>query len=768
MSVRPVDPGRSRIVLVGTPAYEDPGLPDVPVVAANVRDLNAVFTDPGLGGFDAEHCVTVPAGAGVAHVGKALTQAAAEAEDLLLFYYSGHGLLGARRRELYLTLAGTRVDQLAFTALPFEAVRDACLDSRATSRVVILDSCYSGRAIGETLSDAAEVVLGQVQVQGTYTLTSAPANRTASFLPGEGHTAFTERLLALLLEGSAQAGEMITLGDIYRDLLGRLSREGLPVPQQRGTGRADLLGLVRNRRYEPARGQAGSSQSLVVPEVVPEVLRAGLDSRYPRLRVAAVQELGDWLGEADAARAAAARTVLAQVAAQDVPSVAGIAGELLREWAAGEGQSAFGRAAVVSEPAFVHVPQPPSRPVWDESSRRLLAVPILDRVERIAEDVANLGPAGRRSWDLTMFAPVAADNDLSRYLPSAERFPDLRRMAEALVRVAPMVAGSDPDRALRLVEAITFPRLKETALVGVAPVVAGSDLDRALRLVETIIDPGLKAMALVGIAPVVAGSDPDRALHLVETITERKEWALVGIAPVVAASDPDRALRIADTITDSYWKSKALAEVAKVVARSDPNRGRRIAKTITDPVWKSVALVGVAPAVAGSNPNRALRIAKSITSQGSKTLALAGVAKVVAASDPDRALRLVETITDPLQKAMALLGIAPVVAGSDPGRALRLVETITDPVWKSVALAGVAKVVADSDTVRALYIAETITDPSRKAQALAEVARVLAGSDRPQAEKSLHDAEQVADGITDLPQRAEVLAQVTRAWLDGN
>lgn len=208
MSLRAIDPARSRVVLVGTSTYAaaTPLLPNVPVVDNNIADLAEVLMDPELGGFDAAHCFVAPPAAGVAQVGDLLMQAAAEGQDLLLFYYSGHGLLGPRRRELYLTLFGTRPDRLAFTALAFDAVRDACLESRAANRVVILDSCFSGRAIGETLTGDEEEVLGQIQVSGTYTLASAPANRSALILPGERHTAFTERLLSLLREGSPSAG----------------------------------------------------------------------------------------------------------------------------------------------------------------------------------------------------------------------------------------------------------------------------------------------------------------------------------------------------------------------------------------------------------------------------------------------------------------------------------------------------------------------------------------------------------------------------------
>ncbi|MFE7529827.1 pYEATS domain-containing protein [Kitasatospora sp. NPDC057542] len=252
---RAVDHHRSRIVLVGTPAYDDPRLADIPVVANNIASLHQVLTDPQLGGFDPDDCWSALDTVSVAEAGDLLTRAAAEAEDLLLFYYSGHGLLEPRRRELYLSLFTTRPDRPQFTALPFQAVRDVFLDSRAAVRAVILDSCFSGRAIGETLTEDANAILGQLQVAGTYTLTAAPGNRTALALPGEQHTAFTERLLRLLRAGSAQAGELLSLGDIYRHLQVQLQAEGLPVPQQCGTETADLLGLVRNRhphRIRPA------------------------------------------------------------------------------------------------------------------------------------------------------------------------------------------------------------------------------------------------------------------------------------------------------------------------------------------------------------------------------------------------------------------------------------------------------------------------------------------------------------------------------------
>jgi hypothetical protein len=64
-----------------------------------------------------------------------------------------------------------------------------------------LDCCFSGRAFGEPMADQASQLAGQVDVDGTYVLTSAHANEVALTLPGEDHTAFTDRLLRLLHAG---------------------------------------------------------------------------------------------------------------------------------------------------------------------------------------------------------------------------------------------------------------------------------------------------------------------------------------------------------------------------------------------------------------------------------------------------------------------------------------------------------------------------------------------------------------------------------------
>jgi protein-disulfide isomerase-like protein with CxxC motif len=249
--MRRPDPSRSHALLIGSARYlRSEALRDVPVIDANVADLAAVLTDPLLGGLRAEHCHRLPEGAATEEAITLVEDVAKRPEDLLLIYFAGHGLIG-RQGELYLCLSGTHPDRLRTTALPYEAIREACLDSPAANRVVILDCCYAGRAIGEVLADGATALLGQVSIDGTYTLAAAGRSVLAVALAGEPHTAFTGRLITLLRTGAPDAGELLSLDEIYRHVHSRMVAAGLPKPVQRNTDTVGQLALVRNAWFGP-------------------------------------------------------------------------------------------------------------------------------------------------------------------------------------------------------------------------------------------------------------------------------------------------------------------------------------------------------------------------------------------------------------------------------------------------------------------------------------------------------------------------------------
>lgn len=127
------DPQRSRIVLMGTSEYRDDKLPDLPQVRQNVRDMTAVLTDPADGVVPEDNCVVIANERDLGLIGRKLLTAAEQAEDLLLVYFAGHGLVGGRRHDLYLALPESEWSSpTSFTSLKYDDLRNAVLDSPAS------------------------------------------------------------------------------------------------------------------------------------------------------------------------------------------------------------------------------------------------------------------------------------------------------------------------------------------------------------------------------------------------------------------------------------------------------------------------------------------------------------------------------------------------------------------------------------------------------------------------------------------------------------
>ena len=254
------DPARSHVVLIGTATHaRESDLPDLPAVANNLTDLARALADPLHGWLTPQSHTVIRDPAGAHDLGPLLVDIAQRPDELLLIYFAGHGLLDARGN-LYLALAGTRCSSLRYTAFPYDGIRDAVLDSPAANRVVILDCCYSGRAV-DVMNDPEGSAYDQINIAGTYVLTATTAITTARAPADARHTAFTGELINLLRTGDVDAPDPLTLDHIYRQLHRRLARSGHPRPQQRDTDGAAQLALARNPAHHYAHARGGLNHS---------------------------------------------------------------------------------------------------------------------------------------------------------------------------------------------------------------------------------------------------------------------------------------------------------------------------------------------------------------------------------------------------------------------------------------------------------------------------------------------------------------------------
>ncbi|MFI0405124.1 caspase family protein [Actinomadura sp. 3N508] len=238
------DADASRAVLIGVHGYET--LDDLPAVEQNLTGLRDVFTDPALWGLPEGNCVLAPQPPTARTVLDTVWETAAQATDALIVYYAGHGLTDPHTDELCLALPDSDPER-PYTALPYESLRRVILGAggRARRKVVILDCCYSGRALVGGMS-ASSRVADQAVVDGTYLLTASAETRKALAPPGERYTAFTGELISTLSEGLPGGPDFLDMETVYRQLHTRLSARSRPLPQQRNRNAGARIALVRN------------------------------------------------------------------------------------------------------------------------------------------------------------------------------------------------------------------------------------------------------------------------------------------------------------------------------------------------------------------------------------------------------------------------------------------------------------------------------------------------------------------------------------------
>ncbi|QQQ76555.1 caspase family protein [Saccharothrix sp. 6-C] len=129
-------------LLVATGEYDDVRLSRLRAPEQDVERLAAVLEDPDVGGFTT---VEVLRDRTDHEIRRAVEEVLAprEADDLVLLYFSCHGLTTAARR-LYFAASNTVQDRPAGTAIPRSFLNEQLEDCRASGRVLVLDCCFSG------------------------------------------------------------------------------------------------------------------------------------------------------------------------------------------------------------------------------------------------------------------------------------------------------------------------------------------------------------------------------------------------------------------------------------------------------------------------------------------------------------------------------------------------------------------------------------------------------------------------------------------------
>jgi len=233
------DPARSRAVLIAAAQFESPNLADLPGTAMGAERLARVLTDPGREGCIPNTELQINP-ENPRRVLEAIERAS-HAQDTLLLYFSGHGLITQQGRLMLATQTSDPASR--FSSVAWDDARSLIADSPAARSLVVIDSCYSGTAAHEAMGTADGAFRLHVSESMTEILTSTGAYELS--FAGHDMPDFTSALLSLLTKGDPNLPETLTSDDIYRGLLNWARRENKPLPQRFHSGNGTLA-LGRN------------------------------------------------------------------------------------------------------------------------------------------------------------------------------------------------------------------------------------------------------------------------------------------------------------------------------------------------------------------------------------------------------------------------------------------------------------------------------------------------------------------------------------------
>ncbi|MER7951898.1 SAV_2336 N-terminal domain-related protein [Streptomyces sp. NPDC096079] len=229
-------PRDSRAVLVATATMSSPSLSALPSVVPGLERLHALLTREGPApAFSPQSVTAVIDPARSEDVLRPLREAAAEARDVLFFYFAGHSILD-NMGELHLVCSSTDPERPELTAVSARAINDMLMTSPARRRLVILDCDYSER--------------WPLRGSGDVWMVGATSGTRVAFAPsGAPYTAFTGALIDVLRHGVPHSSSPVLDLQLVCDevSLALRTQDGLPAPHFRSGPSGLALGLNRGR-----------------------------------------------------------------------------------------------------------------------------------------------------------------------------------------------------------------------------------------------------------------------------------------------------------------------------------------------------------------------------------------------------------------------------------------------------------------------------------------------------------------------------------------
>ncbi len=220
-----IDTDRTYAILIGARDFEG-SFTSIPPVQVNIEDLYHLLTDKLHIGLPKEN-VVIAYNKSNTEIEEILLKNSRHPDmETLLIYYAGHGHR-TDVKKLYLIAHNTRkIDDYILGGIDFDFLNNVVLkSSSAKQKILILDACHSGIA-----TQGDDNMVPEIDVKGTYILTSSPGDEVSYFDKNGRNTHFTSTLLDVLKNGVDNSNEMLALDDLYDHAHAQLQKKNFPHP----------------------------------------------------------------------------------------------------------------------------------------------------------------------------------------------------------------------------------------------------------------------------------------------------------------------------------------------------------------------------------------------------------------------------------------------------------------------------------------------------------------------------------------------------------
>ena len=188
-------------LLIGVSEY-GAGIPPLSSALNDVEAMERVLQNPNLGNFAQVERLLNPDTVAMRTAIQKLFKSASK-EDLLLFFFSGHGITNDDNH-LYLATHNTAKDDFEATAVDANFIQTQSKSCYSKRQVLILDACYSGAfASGWHTKSIGVDIKKQLGAEGRVVMTSSGATQTSFTQEGATLSLYTQYLVEGIETGAA-------------------------------------------------------------------------------------------------------------------------------------------------------------------------------------------------------------------------------------------------------------------------------------------------------------------------------------------------------------------------------------------------------------------------------------------------------------------------------------------------------------------------------------------------------------------------------------